>query len=39
MEAFQIDDVRGFMGHMLQKDTFDDFLLCEAEIRGKGSLE
>ena len=30
MEAFQIDDVRGFMGHMLQKDTFDDFLLCEA---------
>ena len=24
MEAFQIDDVRGFMGHMLQKDTFDD---------------
>jgi hypothetical protein len=39
MEAFQIDDVRGFMGHMLQKDTFDDFLLCEAEIRGKASLE
>ena len=32
MRAFQIQDVKGFMSHLLLSTTFDRFLLAEASI-------
>lgn len=32
MTAFEIKDVKGFMGKLLASDTFDDYLILEAVI-------
>ena len=32
MRAFQIQDVKSFMSHLLLSNTFDRFLLTEASI-------
>lgn len=38
MLLFTIEDVKGLMSALLQKETFDPFLLVEAEIRGRAAL-
>lgn len=39
MTAFTVSDIRGFMRHLILEETFDRFLLCEAEIRGKADVK
>lgn len=38
MLIFTIEDVKGLMAALLQKDAFDSFLCVEAEIRGRAAL-
>ncbi|MDD6667529.1 MAG: DUF5721 family protein [Lachnospiraceae bacterium] len=38
MLFFTIEDVKGLMAALLQRDSFDSFLLVEAEIRGRAAL-
>lgn len=38
MQVYTIDDVKGLMAGLLRKETFDSFLLVEAEIRGRAAL-
>lgn len=38
MRAYRIQNVKEAMGHILMKDTFDQFLVSEVKILGKANL-
>ena len=38
MISFKVNDINNFMQHLLVKETFDNYLLCEGQIDTSNSF-